>query len=46
MLFHVSEEAGIEWFEPRPSQYAAEPVVWAVDADHLATICSRGSAPA
>ena len=35
MLFHVSEEAGIERFEPRPSQYAAEPVVWAVDADHL-----------
>ena len=22
MLFHVSEEAGIERFEPRPSQYA------------------------
>jgi len=35
MLFHVSEEAGIERFEPRPSQYAAEPVVWAIDADHL-----------
>jgi hypothetical protein len=35
MLFHVSEVAGIERFEPRPSQYAAEPVVWAIDADHL-----------
>ena len=35
MLFHVSEEAGIERFEPRPSPYAAEPVVWAIDADHL-----------
>ena len=35
MLFHVSEEAGIERFGPRPSQYAAEPVVWAIDADHL-----------
>ena len=33
MLFHVSEESGIERFEPRPSQYADEPVVWAIDAD-------------
>ena len=35
MLFHVSEESGIERFEPRPSPYAGEPVVWAIDADHL-----------
>jgi hypothetical protein len=35
MLFHVSEEPGIERFEPRPSPYTAEPVVWAIDADHL-----------
>ena len=35
MLFHVSEESGIERFEPRPSQYADEPVVWAIDADRL-----------
>jgi hypothetical protein len=35
MLFHVSEESGIVRFEPRPSQYADEPVVWAVDADRL-----------
>jgi hypothetical protein len=35
MLFHVSEEAGIERFEPRPSQYTDEPVVWALDADRL-----------
>ena len=35
MLFHVSEEPGIERFEPRPSQYTDEPVVWAVDADRL-----------
>src|SRR5262245_7309564 len=33
MLFHVSEESGIERFEPRPSSYADAPVVWAVDAD-------------
>jgi hypothetical protein len=35
MLFHVSEEPGIERFEPRPSPYADGPVVWAIDADHL-----------
>jgi hypothetical protein len=35
MLFHVSEEAGIERFEPRPSPYADGPVVWAMDADRL-----------
>ena len=35
MLFHVSEELGIELFEPRPSDYVAEPVVWAITADRL-----------
>jgi hypothetical protein len=35
MLFHVSEESGIERFEPRPSQDTDGPVVWAIDADHL-----------
>jgi Family of unknown function (DUF6886) len=35
MLFHVSEEPGIEQFEPRLSQYVDEPVVWAIDADRL-----------
>ena len=35
MLFHVSEESGIERFEPRPSQFAEEPVVWAIDAGRL-----------
>jgi hypothetical protein len=35
MLFHVSEESGIERFEPRPSSYTDDPVVWAIDADHL-----------
>jgi hypothetical protein len=35
MLFHVSEESGIERFEPRPSSYTDEPVVWAIDADRL-----------
>ncbi len=35
MLFHVSEESAVERFEPRPSQYTDEPVVWAIDAGHL-----------
>ena len=35
MLFHVSEEFGIERFEPRPSPYADGSVVWAIDADRL-----------
>jgi uncharacterized protein DUF6886 len=34
-MFHVSEEAGIERFEPRWSEVAGQSVVWAVDADHL-----------
>jgi hypothetical protein len=34
MLFHVSEEAGIQGFEPRPSSYA-EPVVWAINEARL-----------
>jgi hypothetical protein len=35
MLFHVSEESGIERFHPRPSPYTGEPVVWAIDAERL-----------
>jgi len=35
MLFHISAEPGIEVFEPRPSQYTSEPVVWAINADRL-----------
>ena len=35
MLFHVSEEPAIEAFDPRPSENAAEPAVWAIDADRL-----------
>jgi hypothetical protein len=35
VLFHVSEEAGLARFEPRPSPSADAPVVWAVDADRL-----------
>jgi RimJ/RimL family protein N-acetyltransferase len=35
MLFHISEEPGIARFEPRPSESAGEPVVWAVDEAKL-----------
>ena len=35
MLFHISEESGIERFEPRASEYTAGPVVWAIDAERL-----------
>ena len=35
MLFHVSEEPGLERFDPRPSEYATDPVVWAIDGDRL-----------
>jgi len=35
MLFHISEKADIQEFQPRPSEYTVEPVVWAIDADRL-----------
>jgi uncharacterized protein DUF6886 len=35
MLFHLSEEAGIDRFEPRQSNYTVEPVVWAISEDRL-----------
>ena len=35
MLYHVSEEAGIARFEPRPSSYTDYPVVWAIDERRL-----------
>jgi hypothetical protein len=39
-LYHVSDQADIDVFEPRasptPSPTASEPVVWAVDEPHLA----------
>jgi Family of unknown function (DUF6886) len=34
-LFHISEEAGIGRFDPRPSEYTADPVVWAIDDERL-----------
>lgn len=35
MLFHVSEEPGIEQFEPRVPEGGGSPVVWAIDADRV-----------
>jgi hypothetical protein len=35
MLYHVSESAGIALFKPRPSEYAADPVVWAIEEARL-----------
>jgi hypothetical protein len=35
MLFHISDDAGIERFDPRPSEYTADAVVWSIDADRL-----------
>jgi hypothetical protein len=35
MLFHVSEETGIERFEPRASAFASGLVVWAIDGERL-----------
>jgi hypothetical protein len=35
MLFHLSEEKGIERFDPRPSDYTPEPVVWAISEERL-----------
>jgi hypothetical protein len=38
MLFHVSEQADIELFEPRWSEQAGRRVVWAIDVDHLSQL--------
>jgi hypothetical protein len=35
MLFHVSEESGIERFEPRTPEDGGAPLVWAIDAARL-----------
>jgi hypothetical protein len=35
MLFHVSEHAGIQRFEPRPSALTSAPAVWAIDDQRL-----------
>jgi hypothetical protein len=35
MLFHVSEEGGIEQFVPRPARDGESALVWAIDVDRL-----------
>jgi hypothetical protein len=35
MLFHVSEQGGIERFEPRVPETGGDPVVWAIDDARL-----------
>jgi hypothetical protein len=35
MLFHVSEAVDLTRFDPRPSEYASNPVVWAIDGERL-----------
>jgi hypothetical protein len=35
MLFHISEEFNITRFEPRASEYADGPVVWAIEEQRL-----------
>jgi hypothetical protein len=34
-LFHLSEDGGIERFDPRPSDYTSYPAVWAISADRM-----------
>ena len=34
-VFHVSEEPDIEVFEPRHAEANCEPLVWAIDDEHL-----------
>jgi hypothetical protein len=35
LLFHISEEPGIELFEPRESEYSGGRLVWAIHEDRL-----------
>ena len=45
MLFHISEEANINRFAPRASEYTSEPVVWAIDDAHLRNYLVRRDCP-
>jgi hypothetical protein len=44
-LFHVSEEAGIARFEPRPNYRVDGHMVWAVDASHLVNFLTPRACP-
>lgn len=45
MLYHISEDPEILRFEPRPSPYHDEPVVWAIDDEHLRNYLLPRDAP-
>ena len=44
-LFHVSEDAGIARFEPRPNYRLAGEMVWAVDEAHLVNFLTPRDCP-
>ena len=44
-LFHVSEEAGLQRFEPRPNHRVSGEMVWAVDEAHLVNFLTPRDCP-
>lgn len=44
-LFHLSDDAGIARFEPRPSVYTGRPVVWAIGPERLANYLTPRDCP-
>ncbi|MCB0078222.1 MAG: hypothetical protein KDD73_12480 [Anaerolineales bacterium] len=44
-IFHVSEAAEIALFEPRPTPYVSQPVVWAIAESHLAAYLAPRDCP-
>lgn len=44
-LFHLSEAGHIALFEPRPSAYTAEPVVWAIAPERIANYLTPRDCP-
>ena len=44
-LFHLSDEGDIARFEPRPSVYTDEPVVWAIAPERIANYLTPRDCP-
>lgn len=44
-LYHLSDEGDIARFEPRPSAYTAEPVVWAIGRERIANYLTPRNCP-
>ena len=44
-LFHLSDDPGIARFEPRPSAYTEEPVVWAIAPERIANYLTPRDCP-